>query len=111
MNKMRQKAIEPKEYTKATTWNTKDLQPGATLEGQYIKKEEFEGKYGPTEKYIIKNPAGELMGVYITTVLKRQFDTIPTGSYVWITYKGVTTSKNERPVKIYDVEVDREYQA
>ena len=99
---MRKKAIE---LTK--TWN-KDLSAGATLEGRYIKKESFEGNYGTTEKYIIETPEGEKMGVFSSASLTRQFKNIPENSYVWITYKGEETSKNGRPVKVYEVEYDDE---
>ena len=100
---MRKKAIEI-----TTTWN-KDLTAGATLEGKYLKKETFEGKYGTTEKYIIVTDDGEPMGVFSSASLTRQFNNIPEGSYVWITYKGEETSKNGRPVKIYEVDYDDEY--
>ena len=99
---MRKKAIE---ITK--TWN-KDLTPGATVEGKYIKKETFEGQYGPTEKYVIETPTGELLGVFSSASLSNQFKNVPEGSYVWITYKGEETSKNGRPVKVYEVEYDDE---
>lgn len=99
---MRKKAIEL-----TTTWN-KDLEAGATLEGKYIKKETFEGSYGTTEKYIIETKDGEKLGVFSSASLARQFKNIPEGSYVWITYKGEETSKNGRPVKVYDVDYDDE---
>jgi len=99
---MRKKAIE---ITK--TWN-KDLTPGATVEGKYIKKETFEGQYGLTEKYVIETPTGELLGVFSSASLSNQFKNVPEGSYVWITYKGEETSKNGRPVKVYEVEYDDE---
>lgn len=99
---MRKKAIE-----QTTTWN-KDLQAGAAIEGKYIKKEVFDGKYGNTEKYVIETSEGEKMGVYSSASLAAQFKNIPEGSYVWITYKGEETSKNGRPVKVYDVEYDDE---
>ena len=99
---MRKKAIEL-----TTTWN-KDLKAGATLEGKYIKKETFEGSYGTTEKYIIETKDGEKLGVFSSASLARQFKNIPEGSYVWITYKGEETSKNGRPVKVYDVDYDDE---
>lgn len=99
---MRKKAIE---ITK--TWN-KDLTPGATVEGKYIKKETFEGQYGPTEKYVIETSTGELLGVFSSASLSNQFKNVPEGSYVWITYKGEETSKNGRPVKVYAVEYDDE---
>lgn len=99
---MRKKAIEL-----TTTWN-KDLTAGATLEGKYIKKETFDGQFGTTEKYIIENDKGEKMGVFSSASLARQFKNIPEGAYVWITYKGEETSKNGRPVKVYDVDYDDE---
>ena len=99
---MRKKAIE-----QTTTWN-KDLTAGATIEGKYIKKEVFDGKFGSTEKYIIETEQGEKMGVYSSASLTAQFRNIPEGSYVWITYKGEETSKNGRPVKVYEVEYDDE---
>lgn len=99
---MRKKAIEM-----TTTWN-KDLTAGATLEGTYVKKETFEGQYGKAEKYVIKTASGEMMGVFSSASLANQFKNVPEGSYVWITYKGEETSKNGRPVKVYEVEYDDE---
>lgn len=99
---MRKKAIE-----KTTTWN-KDLAIGATLEGKFIKTESFESKYGSSVKYIIEAEDGTKMGVFATASLKRQFQNVPEGSYVWITYKGEETSSNGRPVKVFDVDYDDE---
>lgn len=102
---MRKKAIEM-----TTTWN-KDLTAGATLEGIYVKKETFESKYNkdkPAEKYIIKTKDGEMMGVFSSASLLAQFKNVPEGAYVWITYKGEETSRNGRPVKVYEVEYDDE---
>lgn len=101
---MRKKAIE---LTK--TWN-KDLNIGDKIEGVYLKKEVVTGKYGDTEKYVIETAEGEKLGVFSSASLARQFQNIPEGSYVWIEYKGEETSKNGRPVKVYDVEYDDEYQ-
>lgn len=95
--------------TMTKTWN-KDLNKGDTLEGIYTKKEVFEGKYGESIKYII-NFNGEDFGVFSSASLDRQFKNIPEGSYVWIEYKGEETSKNGRPVKVYTVDYDDEYQA
>ena len=100
---MRKKAIEM-----TNTWN-KDLAIGATLEGVYIKKEIFDGKYGSTEKYVIEKDDGEKLGVFSSASLANQFKNIPEGSYVWIEYKGEETSKNGRPVKVYAVDYDDEY--
>lgn len=99
---MRKKAIEL-----TNTWN-KDLAIGDKLEGVYIKKEIFEGKYGSTEKYVI-DVEGEKFGVFSSASLANQFKNIPEGSYVWIEYKGEETSKNGRPVKVYVVEYDDEF--
>lgn len=95
--------------TMTKTWN-KDLNKGDTLEGIYTKKEVFEGKYGESIKYII-NFNGEDYGVFSSASLDRQFKNIPEGSYVWIEYKGEETSKNGRPVKVYAVDYDDDYQA
>lgn len=101
---MRKKAIE---LTK--TWN-KDLNIGDKIEGIYLKKEVVTGKYGDTEKYVIETREGEKLGIFSSATLARQFQNIPEGSYVWIEYKGEETSKNGRPVKVYEVEYDDEYQ-
>lgn len=100
---MRKKAIEL-----TNTWN-KDLAIGATLEGVYVKKEIFDGKYGSTEKYVIEKDDGEKLGVFSSASLANQFKNIPEGAYVWIEYKGEETSKNGRPVKVYVVDYDDEY--
>lgn len=99
----RKKAIEI-----TTTWN-KNLTSGSKLEGVYVKKEIFSGKFGTTEKYIIEKSDGEKLGVFSSASLENQFKNVPEGSYIWITYKGEETSKNGRPVKVYEVEYDDEY--
>ena len=100
---MRKKAIE-----QTKTWN-KDLTAGATLEGVYLKQEVYEGNYGDTVKYIIEQPDGEKVGVFASSSLARQFKNVPEGSYVWIKFMGEQTTKNGRPVKVYEVEYDDEY--
>lgn len=90
------------------TWN-KDLEKGASIEGVYIKKEVFDGKFGESEKYIIKDANGENWGIFSSASLANQFKNIPEGSYVWVEYKGEETSKNGRPVKVYSVDYDDEY--
>lgn len=97
-------------YEKTTTWNT-NLNIGDKLEGVYKSKDQFEGNYGLTTKYVIAGKDGVLYGVYGSASLNRQFKNIPTGSYVWIEYTGETTSQNGRIVKTYNVEYDDEYQA
>ena len=101
---MRKKAIE-----QTQTWN-KDLQPGAKIEGVFIKTENITTQFGSSAKYVIKTSEG-MMGVFSSASLARQFANVPEGSYVWIEYKGEEQSKNGRPVKSYVVEYDDEYQA
>lgn len=102
---MRKSASQP--IIKTTTWN-KDLKKGDKIEGVYIQKEVFMGKYGESIKYVVRNSAGDF-GVYSSASLDRQFINVPEGSYVWIEYNGEVTSKNGRPVKEYIVEYDDEY--
>lgn len=100
---MRKKAIEI-----AQTWN-KNLTAGATLEGVYEKSEVYKSKFGETYKYIINKDATKF-AVFSSASLEPQFANIPAGSYVWITYKGEETSKSGRPVKVYEVDYDDEYE-
>lgn len=94
-------------FGKTVAWNTKDLAEGSTLEGRYEGKENFEGNFGLTTKYVIA--AGDTKyGVYGTASLNRQFANVPEGSYVWITFNGLTTSKNGRQVKDFLVDFDDE---
>lgn len=102
---MRKPATMP--IINTTTWN-KDLKKGDKIEGLYIRKETFEGKFGQTTKYIVENENGDF-GIYSSASLDRQFKNVPEGSYVWIEYDGEVTSTNGRPVKSYIVEYDDEY--
>lgn len=89
-------------------WNTKDLEVGATLEGLFVNKAKVTTKFGENEKYTIEIDGGEHMDVFSCASLKRQFDNLPMGCYVWITYKGEETSKQGFKVKIYSVDYDDE---
>lgn len=95
-------------FEKTVTWNT-NLAIGDKLEGVYTKKEEFEGNYGSTVKYVIEAQDGTKYGVYGSASLNRQFAQIPAGSYVWLEYTGETSSQNGRIVKTYNVDYDDEY--
>lgn len=97
-------------FEKTTTWNT-NLSIGDKLEGVYESKEEFEGNFGLTIKYVITGTDGTKYGVYGSASLNRQFSKIPEGSYVWIEYTGETISTNGRTVKTYTVDYDDEYKA
>lgn len=88
-------------------WN-KDLNVGDSIEGIYRSKEIVKGQFGETEKYNIEIDGGELIGIYATASLERQFANVPEGSYVWVTYNGETTSKNGRTVKDFSVDYDDE---
>lgn len=90
------------------TWNNKDIQEGATLEGYYIGKAIVTGQYGQKTKYTIETKDGTLYDVFSTTTLERQFNNVPEGVYVWVTFQGETKSKNGRNVKLYSVEFDDE---
>lgn len=100
---MRKAAIEM-----AKTWN-KNLEVGATLEGIYLKREVYKGNYGEVAKYIIEDKDGEKWAVFASASLGSQFNNVPEGSYVWITYKGEEQTKAGRPVKAYSVDYDDEY--
>lgn len=100
---MRKKAIELTD-----TWN-KNLEPGAKVEGQYIKKEIIKNQFGESEKYILETNDGKKIGIFSSASLMRQFANVPEGAYVWVEFKGEEASKNGRPVKVYVVEYDDEY--
>ena len=103
---MRKPAIET-----AKTWNNKDLQEGAELEGVYVKKGTFNGENGEVAVYTIETKDGEKWSVFGSASLGNQFANIPEGSYVWITYKGKETTKANRTVKVFTVDYDDEYSA
>ena len=65
------------------TWN-KDLEKGASIEGIYLKKEVFDGKFGASEKYVIEDANDEKWGIFSSESLANQFKNIPEGSYVAI---------------------------
>lgn len=89
------------------TWN-KDLKVGDTIEGIFEKEEVYQGQYGESKKYIIVTKDGQKHGVYGTASLDRQFNNVPEGVLVKITYKGEVSSKSGRPVKNFLVEFDDE---
>ena len=94
--------------TNATIWN-KNLNVGDKLEGQYVAEETFEGKFGMTNKYVIRTDDGTEYAVFGSASLDRQFAKIKIYSYVWLEYKGEEKTKNGRTVKVYTVDYDPEY--
>lgn len=108
---MRKSASATKTYEPTTTWAVKDLKVGDKLEGVYEAKEEFEYNGDHKIKYVIAANNGTKYGVFDSAVLHRLFSEIPVGSYVWIEFTGKTTSeKTGRPVNMFNVDYDDEYQ-
>lgn len=104
------KSADTFDYEQIPTWN-KELNIGDKLEGKYLRKEVFIGDYGETTKYVIETTDGTKYGVYGSASLNRQFTKVPEGAYVWLEYKGETTSQKGRKVKLFSVDFDDEYQA
>ena len=103
---MARKAVSAKQtFEKTPIWNTKDIKEGEEISGIYEGFETFTGKFGTTTKYVV-NVDGEKWGIYGSASLDRQFKLVETGTKVYVTYKGMTTSKNGRQVKDYLVEVE-----
>lgn len=86
-------------------WN-KELNAGDMLEGYFVKKECVKGKFGEQNKYIIEKDDKTRMAVYGSASIVPQFDNVPLGCRVRVTYKGEENSKNGRPVKVYEVLFD-----
>lgn len=108
---MRRAAIENQQrennYEKLAKWN---YESSPKIEGVYLDKLKYDGKFGPTELYVL-DVNGVNYAVYTLTTLKNQFDRVPIGSYVWIEYLGEKQSKNtNRTFKDFKVEFDDEYQ-
>ena len=98
-----------KNNIETTIWN-KDLNVGDTLEGVYTFSSTFIGKFGETNKYVVVDPQGNGWAIFGSASIDRQFKLIPEGSYIWITYKGLETTKNGRSVKVFDIDYDDEYE-
>ena len=92
-----------------TIWN-KDLKEGDKLEGVYKYSGTVTTKYGEATRYVIVDPLGNGWAVFGTASIDRQFQRIPEGSYVWITYAGTEVSKNGFTVKVFEIDFDDEYQ-
>lgn len=106
---MRKSANNNNNNIETTIWN-KDLAEGATLEGEYISTSTFIGNFGETNRYVVVDPSGKGWVIFGSASIDRQFAKIPQGSYVWVTYKGVESTKNGRTVKVYEIDFDDEYQ-
>ena len=103
---MARKAVSSTQtFEKTPIWNTKDIKEGEEIEGIYKGCETFNGKFGVTKKYVVEVD-GENWGIYGSASLDRQFALVNPGTKVYVTYKGMTNSKNGRQVKDYLVEID-----
>lgn len=95
-------------YTDLDTWNKKgELTEGDSLEGYYIDSEAFETKFGEMIIYIIEKLDGTRIKVTGQSDIKSKFTDIPVGSHVWISFAGLTETKNGA-MKSYTVEYDDE---
>lgn len=95
-------------YADLDTWNKKGaLKEGDTLEGYYIDSEEFNTKYGDMIIYVIEQLDGTKIKITGQSDVKGKFTDIPVGSHVWISFDGLTETKNGA-MKTYSVEYDDE---
>lgn len=95
-------------YTDLETWNKKGaLQQGDALEGYYVDSENFNTKFGEMVIYVIEQLDGTKIKVVGQSDIKGKFNEIPVGSHVWITFTGLTETKNGA-MKSYSVEFDDE---
>lgn len=95
-------------YTDLDTWNKKgELSEGDTLEGYFVDKESFETKFGEMVVYIIEQLDGTKIKITGQSDIKVKFENIPVGSHVWVTFAGLTETKNGA-MKTYTVEYDDE---
>lgn len=107
---MARKKAESKQgkYQDLDTWNKKgELKEGDNLEGYYVDREDFNTKHGEMTVFIIAKAQNDLIKVVAQTDIKGKFEDIPMGSHVWLTFKGLTETKNGA-MKTYEVEYDDE---
>ncbi len=83
--------------------------PGTTLTGVYVGRSEFQGDWGPTIKHQIKTEAG-LKVVFGSKVLNDLLTDGELGKLVRITQVKSKPSKKGNPTKMYEIDVDDEYQ-
>ena len=94
-------------YADLDTWNKKGLNEGDSLEGYYIDKESFNTKFGEMIVYIIERLDGTQIKIAGQTDIKSKFEDIKLGSHVWVTFEGLTETKNGA-MKAYTVDYDDE---
>lgn len=106
---MREAVAKEYKYKDVEVWNKRGLlKEGMELNGHYIAKEDFESqKYGPGSCFIIRRDDGTLAKVMGQTDVKAKMASIPLGSRVVITYKGlVETDRGSK--KAYTINYDDE---
>lgn len=94
-------------YADLDTWNKKGLQEGSILEGYYIDKETFNTKYGEMSIYVIEQLDGTKIKIAGQTDVRGKFEDIKLGSHVWVTFEGLSETKNGA-MKSYTIDYDDE---
>lgn len=85
-----------------------DFQPGDMIEGTYLGFTMVPSKrkdQKPFKSYNIKNDKGEYIGVS-GAMVGSKLSRVPTGTYVWITFKGMTETNNGE-AKDFNVECEK----
>ena len=107
---MARKTAESKagKYSDLDTWNKKgNLKEGDSLEGYYIDSDTFNTKHGEMSIYVIQKLDGDKIKITGQTDIKSKFDEIKIGSHVWISFVGLTETKNGA-MKTYTIDYDDE---
>ena len=89
-------------------WNKKgEIKIGDKIEGFYIKHDTFTSKYGDGDSFILLCENDEKKKLMGQADIKRKFENIPLGCYVWVEYVGLVETDNGT-MKEYKVEFDPE---
>lgn len=105
----RQEAIAS--YDDSEVWNKKgEISVGDKLEGFYIEHQTFTSKFGEGDAYIILCEDDVKKKIMGQADIRRKFEQIPVGSYVWVEFVGFTETKNGA-MKEYKVEFDPDMKA
>lgn len=105
----RQEAIAT--YDDSEVWNKKgEIQVGDKLEGFYIEHQTFTSKFGDGDSYIILCEDDKKKKIMGQADIRRKFEQIPVGSYVWVEFIGFKETDNGA-MKEYKVEFDPDMKA
>lgn len=87
-------------------WNKKgEMSVGDKLEGFYIDRQTFTSKFGEGEAYVVLCEDDVKKKVMGQADLRRKFEQIPVGSYVWLEFLGFKETDNGA-MREYKVEFD-----